>query len=37
MMTGRKLLDPVVAFLESANILWSGSQRMWQSFNELLD
>jgi len=37
MMTGRKFLDPVVAFLVSVNILWSGGQLMWQSFKGLLD
>jgi cation diffusion facilitator family transporter len=37
MMTGRKILDPVVAFLVSANILWSGGRLMWQSFKGLLD
>jgi cation diffusion facilitator family transporter len=37
MMTGRRYLDPIVAFLVSANILWSGGRLMWQSFKGLLD
>lgn len=37
MMTGRKILDPVVAFLVSGNILWSGGRLMWQSLKGLLD
>jgi len=37
MVTGRKILDPVVAFLVSANILWSGGRLMWQSLKGLLD
>ncbi|MGP8250461.1 MAG: cation diffusion facilitator family transporter [Terracidiphilus sp.] len=37
MMTGRKIFDPLVALVVSANILWSGGRLMWQSLKGLLD
>jgi cation diffusion facilitator family transporter len=35
--TGALWLDPVVALLVAANILWTGGELMWRSFEGLMD
>lgn len=37
MLTGWKPLDPLIAFVVAANILWSGGRLAWRSVVALLD